>query len=682
MQTVLSITAIFLAIAYLLYFHCRKEGGVSLYSLPATVLAAVAMEIFDLLALLHPEDLFLWKKFTLTIESFLPPLWLWFSLTYARQNELRSISLFQRFLLAISPIFAASLFLIPVTSFFYSPDFAAEGVLFLGNAGFAFYLLLLLYLINALINLEMTLVSATLASRWKIKFEVLGVGIYLAVMVFYYSQGLLYRTINMHLVPARTILFILALAMLSYSRLSRGNGVKVYVSRQIVFKSVVLLAVGVYLLGLGLMGEGMKHFGDGFQRTIALVAAFTAGLGLIIILLSETAKRKFKGFIQKNFYQNKYDYRTQWLQFTDRISTAKTGDGLLRSIVMGFCDTFGMGYGALFLWDHEREIYQQATETSRETAQITFRECDALVASIANGKWVADLRRGSLLSDNEAQEKFSSDHLLLFAIPLFMNTRMEGFIVLGRPLNMVETYNYEDFDLMRTLARQASSALLNLRLSEQLARSREMAAVGRVSTFVMHDLKNLVSAVSLMVDNAKEYIAIPEFQEELLNSLSNTVKKMQTLIQRLKNLPEKEAQQRTPVDLLQLVRDTAALVKTGNFQVTGEPVSVTVDRDEFQKVALNLMLNAVEASSGKRPVRVEVGIAEAPFFRVKDEGCGIPGDFIRDNLFTPFKSTKNKGLGIGLYQSKQIVESHGGKIDVKSELDRGSEFTVWLPKTP
>lgn len=682
MQTVLAITAILLAIAYLLYFHCRKERGVNLYSLPATVLAAAAMELFDLLALLHPEDLFLWKKFGLAVESILPPLWLWFSLTYARQNELRSISLFQRILLATSSLFVGSLLFFPITSFFYSPDFAAEGVLFLGNAGFTFYLLLLIYLIIALINLEMTLASATLSSRWKIKFEILGVGVYLAVMVFYYSQGLLYRTINMHLVPARTILFILALSMMAYSRLSRGNGVKVYVSRQIVFKSIVLLAVGVYLLGLGLMGEGMKHFGDGFQRTMALVVAFTAGLGLIIILLSETAKRKFKGLIQKNFYQNKYDYRTQWLQFTDRISTAKTGDGLLKSIVMGFCDTFGMGYGALFLLDQEREIYQQATGTSQETVQITFRESDALVASIANGKWVADLRRGALSSGNEAQRKFSSDHLLIFAIPLFMNTRLEGFIVLGRPLNQDETFNYEDFDLMRTLARQASSALLNLRLSEQLARSREMAAVGRVSTFVMHDLKNLVSAVSLMVDNAKEYIDVPEFQEELLNSLGNTVKKMQTLIQRLKNLPEKEAQQRTPVDLLQLVQETAALVKTGNFQVTGEPVSVTVDREEFQKVALNLMLNAVEASSGKRPVRVEVGMAEAPYFRVKDEGCGIPGDYLRDNLFTPFKSTKNKGLGIGLYQSKQIVESHGGKIDVKSELDMGSEFTVWLPKTP
>ncbi|HEX2770699.1 MAG TPA: XrtA/PEP-CTERM system histidine kinase PrsK [Geobacteraceae bacterium] len=679
MQTVISITSILLSVIFPLYFFVRKERKALPLSLSAALLSAAALELFDLLTFLYPDNLFFWKKFALAVESSLPPVWLWFTLTYARQNELRSISLLQRLLLAASPLFAVSVLLLPVTSFFYSPDFSSERVLYLGNAGFIFYLLLLIYLIIPLINLEMTLTSATQTSRLKIKFELLGAGALLAVMVFYYSQGLLFRTINMNLVPVRTVLLIVAVAMMAYSRLRRGNGVNVYVSQQILYRSVVLLTVGVYLLGLGLMGEGMKYFGDWSQRAMAITLAFVAGLGLIVTLLSETVRRKVRVFINKNFYRNKYDYRNQWLQFTDRLSSAKNDDDLLRSIITGFCDTFGMGCGALFLLEQERATYQVAASIEMDNATLTFREKDAAIEFIANGKWVVDPVQGCPEIGDEEQKTFFKANAIFFAIPLFMNERMGGFIVLGRPLNRDESYSYEDFDLMKTLARQASSALLNLRLSDQLARSREMAAMGRVATFVMHDLKNLVSALSLMLDNVQEYIADPEFQKDLLDTLGNTVTKMNSLISRLKHLPEKVSLQRTPVDLLQLAHDTTLLVKGGNFLVTGAPVIAEVDRDEIQKVALNLMLNAIESTAGKKPVTVEVGKEETPFFRVKDEGCGIPEDFLRNSLFTPFKSTKKKGLGIGLYQCKKIVEAHGGKIEVISELDKGSEFTVWLP---
>ena len=680
MQTVISIIAILISVIYPLYFLFRKERKALPLPLSAVLLSAATLELFDLLTLLHPDNLYFWRKFALAVESLLPPVWLWFTLTYARQNEFRSISLLQRLLLAASPLFAVSVLLLPVTSFFYSPDFSSEKILFLGNAGFIFYILLLIYLIIPLINLEVTLTSATHTSRWKIKFELLGAGVLLAVMIFYYSQGLLFRTINMNLVPVRTVLLILAVAMMAYSRLRRGNGVNVYVSQQVLYRSVVLVTVGIYLLGLGLMGEGMKYFGDWSQRAMAITFAFVAGLGLIVTLLSETLRRKVWVFINKNFYRNKYDYRNQWLQFTDRVSSAKSGDDLLRSIMTGFCDTFGMGCGALFILDQEQENYRQAAAIGIEPLSLTFRENDTVTELIAGGGLFTHPQQIPDNFGDEEQKKFFVNNAIIFAIPLITNERMGGFITLGRPLNRAETFNYEDFDLMKTLARQASSALLNLRLSDQLSQSREMAAMGRVSTFVMHDLKNLVSALSLMLDNAQEYIADPEFQKDLLDNLENTVTKTNSLISRLKHLPEKVSLQRTPVDLLQLAHDTALMVRGGNFLVIGAPVIAEVDLEEFRKVALNLMLNAIESTAGKQPVTVEVGKKEAPFFRVKDEGCGIPENFIRNSLFTPFNSTKKKGLGIGLYQCKKIVEAHGGKIEVISELDKGSEFTVWLPK--
>jgi signal transduction histidine kinase len=114
----------------------------------------------------------------------------------------------------------------------------------------------------------------------------------------------------------------------------------------------------------------------------------------------------------------------------------------------------------------------------------------------------------------------------------------------------------------------------------------------------------------------------------------------------------------------------------------GESVASLIDRAEIGKVILNLAHNALEATGGKGPVSIEVGVNDgdgSAFIRCHDQGCGMTENFIRERLFRPFESTKLKGFGIGLYQCRQIVEAHGGRIDVQSVVGQGAEFTVWLP---
>ncbi|MBV5339585.1 MAG: PEP-CTERM system histidine kinase PrsK [Deltaproteobacteria bacterium] len=680
MLTTLSVTTIFAAITFPLYFTLRKDTPSTPVQLFIALFMSAAVELFDLLTLYNPEQLYLWKKCSLTAEAALIPAWLWFTMTYARQNGFRAASLPLRFTLAVSPLFTIFALILPIRSFVYSPDFATEKTLFLGNNGFMFYILMFIYLVLALIQLEQTLAHTSWTARGKIKLELLGAGAFLTILIIYYSQGLLFRTINMHLVPMRSIVLLVSIAMMFYSRLKRGNGVVVRISQQIACKSAVLFAVGLYIISLGLVGEGMKYFGDGFQRAMIFSLLFFAGLGLLIILLSETVKRKARVFIHKNFYQNKYDYRNHWLQFTNRLSSSQTSASLLHAIVSEFCETFGMGTGALFIINQERNTYQQAAAISMESDDVTFGVNDPAIESLVGGRWIVDLRDNIAGSENEHHKAFFSEAGACFIIPLFMNEVVEGFIILGRPHSTNEIYIHEDFDLMRTLAKQASSTLLNLRLSDQLSCSRELAAIGKVSAFVMHDLKNLISALSLMLENARENIDQPDFQSDLLVSLGNTVTKMNGMILRLKELPEKNSLKLAQVDLLQMARETAALVNGTKLDVTGEHIIAEADREELQKVALNLMLNAVEATNGSSTVRVEVGEKESPFIRVKDDGHGIPDAFMQHVLFKPFTSTKKQGMGIGLYQSRQIIEAHGGRIEVVSSLDHGSEFTVWLPK--
>lgn len=678
LQNILSITAILLTASLLLYILFRKERTLNTYAFFSALFFTLLLELFDLLSLNYPGRLLLWKKFALISESLLPLSWLLFSSTFSRTNGARHVSALQRALLFISPIFLFAAIFVPVESFFYSPDFESEMMLFLGKQGFVFYIGVLIYMIASLINLESTLLTASRTERWKIKLEIIGAGCLIAMLIFYYSQGLLYRSINMSLMPARSIIIILSVALMAYSRIKRGNGVKIYVSKQMAYRSVVIFIVGLYLIWLGLIGEGMKYFGGTGLKVMLTSLAFLIGIAMVIALFSETINRKIKVLIHKNFYPSKYDYRSQWLRFTDRLSSARTDDELLNAIVSGFAETFAMEGSALFLYDKDREVYFCAALFEMDTADKTFAKNDSFIKFMKSKKWIANLSEN--ISEIKDEKEFFEKNGMAFVIPLFSNGDVEGFIALAKPINKKEVYTYEDYDLMKTLAKQAFSAVLNLRLADELSRAREMEAIGKISAFVIHDLKNLASTLSLIVDNAKNHIENHDFQNDMLLSLSNTVKKMKRMISRLNTIEEKKSLNYKHTDLYKMVNDVAGMVTAREIAIEGGPVFSDVDVEEIQKVVLNLILNAIEATENSGAVTVKTGCKEdAAFISVSDEGCGISDEFIRKNLFKPFRTTKSKGLGIGVYQCKQIVEAHGGRIDVESEVGKGTLFTVRLP---
>jgi putative PEP-CTERM system histidine kinase len=242
---------------------------------------------------------------------------------------------------------------------------------------------------------------------------------------------------------------------------------------------------------------------------------------------------------------------------------------------------------------------------------------------------------------------------------------------------------YDDFDLMKVLARQAAQAITNLRLSEEIIEMRAMAAVSKVSTFVIHDLKNLTTSLSLCLDNAEEYIGNPDFQKDFISTIGNTLFKMKSLMQRLKAIPEKIMLDSGVKNIDRLSKDVVAeLVKLRPKRVLykGEPVFSRVDGEEIKKVIVNLVQNALESSDEKGTVMVETCKENGSVcIRVSDTGIGMTEDYLKNHLFRPFRTTKETGLGIGLYQCRQIVEAHEGKIVVKSEVGKGTVFSVYLP---
>ncbi len=665
------ILSVSLAVLYGL-FLLFKRGRPALWvvALGGAFAATGLLEIFDYLSLARPEQLYLYKKWALIAESFLPLTWLLYSQKFARAGR---SSWLQRIFLITAALVPLAAFMIPLEQFFYSPDFGEEMLLFLGDPGYFFYIAILLFLIFALVNLEVTLMSAPRTERWKIKFEVIGAGLIVAFFIVYYSQSLLYRSIDMSLAPARAMMFSIAVLLMAYSRIRRGDISGVRLSADMAYRSVVIFVLGLYFIGIALLGEGLRYFGESSQRTFFIVVAFVGCVAMIALLLSDKVKRKIKVNLHKHFYRSKYDYRQQWLDFTRGIAEARHSSELHGNILAFFCETFAVRGAVLFLRQDDAS-FRCVHEFEKRSAEEMLAPAVEALRKLDERDWVVDLEEesegwGPVLAGKDAG----------FLVPLRSDNRIEGFVALGERINPSENLTYEDFDLMKVLARQAASAILNLRLSEELSAAREMELMGRVSAFVLHDLKNLTSNLGLVVDNAENYLDDPEFQTDMMETLRGTVGKMKGLIQRLKNLQEKSQLNRSPADLKQIATD-GGRIASEKIDIEGEGVTADVDAEEIEKVVLNLVLNAREASNGKGRVRVEVGQEGGEgFIRVADQGSGMSEDFIRNRLFKPFETTKKKGFGIGLYQCRHIVEAHGGRIEVASEEGKGSTFTVWLP---
>ena len=243
----------------------------------------------------------------------------------------------------------------------------------------------------------------------------------------------------------------------------------------------------------------------------------------------------------------------------------------------------------------------------------------------------------------------------------------------------------EDYDLVRTVSKQVAGSFLNARLSQELLQAKEMETFHAFSAFVIHDLKNFVSMLSLVVHNAKGNFEDPEFRADALQSISQTADKMKRMMDRLAVLSRPMEVERTRTDLNEVARGALSELNGAlGSKVAAEFGTIpalAIDPVQMRKVVTNLLLNAAEATGEGGAIRLSTAQADGwVVLTVSDDGCGMPREFIEGRLFKPFSTTKSGGFGIGLYQVKGIVEAHGGKIEVESGVGRGSSFRVLLPK--
>jgi putative PEP-CTERM system histidine kinase len=635
-----------------------------------------------------------WETRLFLATSLLPGLWLCFSLTYARGGWREIAGAWQVLLVAafFAPPFVAFAFPEDLIVAVGNPSAGEPFVLRLGLAGTALHLVLLLGAVLVLVNLERTFRAAVGTMRWRIKFIIIGLGVLFVVRAYTSSQFLLFHSVNLSLQTLNSGALLVACLLISRSLLRAGHfDVHVYPSQSVLQKSFTVLVAGIYLVIVGALAKLVAYLGGdasfGFKAFLVLVSLVL----LTVLLLSDRVRLHTKRFISRHFQRPVYDYRSVWRAFTEGTARRVEQGQLCDAVVKLLSDIFQALSVSLWLADERKEKLTLAASTSlfqAKAGQLALEPADAadIIAALRSHPnpvdldsskevWAAALRRSH-------PEEFRKGGNRV-CVPMIAAGEMLGLLVLGDRVGGV-LFSVQDFDLLKSVADQAAASLLNIELSQRLSQAKQLEAFQAMSAFFVHDLKNTASTLTLMLQNLPVHYQDPQFREDALRGISKTVGHINELISRLTVLRHDLSLQPVECDLNELITETLK----GQEQSPGislikefQPLPrVRLDPAQIQKVITNLVLNARDAVEPGGQIRVQTsqqnGLA---VLAVVDNGCGMAPEFVQNSLFRPFQTTKKKGIGIGMFHCKMIVEAHHGRIEVESQPGKGSAFRILLP---
>jgi putative PEP-CTERM system histidine kinase len=643
-----------------------------------------------------PAEVVRWQHLRMVAASFLPGIWLLFSLTFARANPKEFVSKWRWMILAsfiipfiLATVFWKNLFIDEITF-----GLSNSWVVRLGWSGYLFYLFNLICAVFILINLERTFRASSGAVRWQIKLVIMGlVGVF-AFRIYSGSQALLFYSINSGLEVLNILTVIIAdiLIAIGLTRL-HGFNVDVYLSQTFLYNSLIFLIVGIYLLFVGLIAKLVGRFHRVYDLPFEASIIFIALLGLSVFILSERLRQKMKGFISRHLKRPQYDYRKIWWEFNQRTIPLISIKNLCAELVKIMAEIFSVSSVTLWLLDdlQSKLVLGGSTvfsENQAENLKITDKGLTSLIHYMCNQNKPIDLDRSkdNLLAElKKANSEYFREARIRYLIPLVVNEKFLGVVTLNDRMTK-EPFSVEDFDLVKTIVDQAARSVLNLKFSERLLQLKEAETLQTISGFVMHDLKNLASTFSLTLQNLPVHFDHPDFRRDTLQLMQQSMSKINQMCKQLSMVSEKIELKLTETDLNEVVKTSLSCLN-GSSRVSLfqdlQPISrLFIDPEQFQKVLINLIMNANEAVEKGGEIRVTTEQREGwVIISVVDNGCGMSKEFIERSLFHPFKTTKKNGMGIGLFHSKMIVEAHKGRIEVESEEGKGSTFRVLLPLT-
>lgn len=557
----------------------------------------------------------------------------------------------------------------------------AESVVGLSIATFLMQAILGLVLVEQLFR------ALPSESRWGFKPLCLALGAGFMFDLYLFADGFLFSRLDPDVWAVRGVAHALLIPLVALSATRNPAWtLRMSMSREMVFHSTALVGTGVYLLVIAAAGYYVRYFGGDWGRALQLTLLF-AGLVLLGVFVFSGAQRaRLRVFLNKHLFPYRYDYRNEWLRFTQAISSAGDGLDLGQTVIKALSDLVESPGGGLWLRDGNGRYLMHSRLNLAVSAAIESAD-SPLCRFLDERTWVIDLEeyrsrrmqyQGLVLPD-----WLSSIADAWLVIPLKSTSGLVGFVVLNAPRARFEI-DWEVLDLLKTAQRQAASYLERMQAAEALLEARKFESFNRMSAFVVHDLKNLVAQLSLMLKNAERHKHNPAFQEDMLETVAHVESRMRTLMTQLQEKrsidPAKVVDLATMAEHVKQVK-RALLPPVEVHREGAGSAEVIAHPERLERVVGHLVQNALDATpeDGKVSIRLNTGHADRVRVVVEDSGCGMSAAFLRERLARPFQTTKASGMGIGVYETQQYITELGGAIHFDSEEGRGTRVTIDLP---
>ena len=678
------IGACFAAFMTMLFVLVRRPRNLSAHFFTAVALSSGLMWTAFILIVPRDLDISHLEHGTLTcLLSLATGMWLMFLLMFAREP---AANLFRRRSLTVYAAFG--LLILASIGAFFNDYFLLEqyesGEIFFAITGLGRVYLSLIITANAfgLLQLESTFRASQGRLRRSLILPLLATAFFLAVNITSGMMGLLIARVEFIGIELSAFLMILALTALArFVVYQERQGQGVVVSREAVYSSVALVLVGGYFILIGGVVKLLVSLGGSPQIFLSVLAAFILIVLFVALAMSGSIRQRWRSMIDRSVYAGKADLLAEITGFAEDVTASTDRHEMFAAIAHVLENRCRMRGVAIYLKDKSPGgVSLRYPETALEPVQVP--ELEQWLFRGGQTRSFDEFRRQDLqMSEEELQ--FVNANSGCEVIPLIARKEFVGFISCRSDEGVSEETRF----LIDSISHQLALSLLSVRQSEALLETRELANFTKVSSFVIHDVKNLISMLSMIIQNAERKFDDPRFQQMTTDTLRGAQERMQRLIGRLSSPGKQLDFALCNCDLNEILLGLAEEMKlSAQHKVevvfaTGEIPPVKGNAEKLRSVLSNLIINAIEAMPTGGMLRFSALVEETSCtLIVEDSGVGMTTEFMRERLFRPFQTSKQSGLGIGLFQSRELVEQMGGSLNVQSTVGKGSSFKLKLKR--